>query len=267
MRPFLAFDTATDHLALAVGDLDAPGEVLIARDMPAPRAANTVVLPMAERMLATIALAPADLAAIAVGRGPGSFTGVRIGVATAKGLAHGLGVPLVGFGTLDAVALAARAEGLVGVLGDAMRGEVYPALFRAHAGTAARVAPDRVAHPGDVAAEWAALDEPIMLTGNGLIKHAEVLIAALGARATFVPEGRRRPDGASLVAAAWAESGEGTLSAVAGLSRPDACGAAHPQTLLPIYTRLSDAEEAERVRAGRAGTLPHGGVAGPGATA
>jgi N6-L-threonylcarbamoyladenine synthase len=266
VRPFLAFDTATDHLALAVGDLDAPGEVLAARDVPAPRAANTVVLPIVVHLLASIALEPRALVAIAVGRGPGSFTGVRIGVATAKGIAHGLGVPLVGFGTLDAVALAARAEGLVGVLGDAMRGEVYPSLFRAHAGSAARLTADCVARPADVAAEWAALDERIVLTGNGLAKHADVFTAALGERATLAPERRRVPDGASLVAAAWAERGRGTLASLVGLSPADALAAALPQVLLPVYTRLSDAEEAERLRTGHTGTLPHGGVAGPEAT-
>lgn len=263
MRPFLAFDTATDHLVLAVGDLDAPGTVLAARDIPAPRAANTAVLPLAEQLLASIGLEPRALAAIAVGRGPGSFTGVRIGVATAKGLAQGLGVPLVGFGTLDAVAVAARAEGLVGVLGDAMRGEVYPALFRAHAGSAARLVSDRVARPSDVAAEWSAQGEPILLTGNGLTKHAEVFTAALGERATLAPERLRVPDGVSLVVAAWAERGGGTLSAIAGLALAVARAAAHSQALLPIYTRLSDAEEAERVRTGGAVALPHGGVAGP----
>lgn len=266
MRPFLAFDTATDHLALAVGDLDVPGAVLAARDLPAPRAANTVVLPIAEQLLASVALEPRALHAIAVGRGPGSFTGVRIGVATAKGLAHGLGVPLVGFGTLDAVALATGAEGLLGVLGDAMRGEVYPALFRAHAGSVARLTPDRVAQPSAVAAEWATLEERVMLTGNGLTKHAEVFTAALGERATLAPERLRVPHGASLVAAAWAERGQGTLAAITGLAAADAFATAHPQMLLPMYTRLADAEEAERLREGRAERLSHGGVAGPEAT-
>ncbi len=263
MRPFLAFDTATDHLALAVGDLDVPGAVLAAHDFPAPRAANTVVLSAARRLLAGIALESRSLAAVAVGRGPGSFTGVRIGVSTAKGLAHGLGVPLVGFGTLDAIAHRTRGEGLVGVVGDAMRGEVYPALFRVHAGSVHRLEADRVVHPGDVAAAWATLGEPVLLSGNGLAKHAEMFMAALGGNARLAVQREWTVDGASLIAAAWGAAGAGTLDSVATLSQEAAFEAAHPQALLPVYTRLSDAEEAERLRAGGADVLPGGGVAGP----
>lgn len=263
MRPFLAFDTSTDHIALAIGDLDAPDSRLAIADFRAPRAANAVVLLAAERLLESIGLAPVDLNAVAVGRGPGSFTGVRIGASTAKGLAHGLGVPLVGFGTLDAVAHAASAEGLVGVLGDAMRGEVYPALFRAHAGSVARLTADRVAHPADVAAEWVALGENILLTGNGLAKHEAVFADALGDRATVAAECLRSPGGDSLLAAVWADSGERTISGIAGLDPAEAFEVAHPGALLPVYTRLADAEEAERLKAGVSAYLPSGGVAGP----
>jgi N6-L-threonylcarbamoyladenine synthase len=264
MRPVLAFDTATDHLALAVGDLDAPGVVLAAADFRAPRAANTVVLLAAERLLESIALEPASLAAVAVGRGPGSFTGVRIGVATAKGLAHGLRVPLVGFGTLDAVAHNAEAEGLIGVVGDAMRGEVYPALFRAHAGTVVRLVQDRVARPEDVGAEWAALGETVLLTGNGVAKHQSVLLTALGERGVLASERLRVPNGASVLDAAWAADGDRTLMAIRGLDCDAAYAAAHPGAMLPVYTRLSDAEEAERLRTGGESAPPVGGVVGPG---
>lgn len=266
MRPFLAFDTATDHLALAIGDLDAPGAVLAAADFRAPRAANTVLLLAVERLMESIVLEPASLEAVAVGRGPGSFTGVRIGAATAKGLAHGLRVPLAGFGTLDAVAHNAGAEGLIGVLGDAMRGEVYPALFRAHAGTVVRLVRDRVVRPGEIAAEWAALDETVLLTGNGVAKHEGALLAALGERGVLVPEHLRVPDGPSVLAAAWAADGDRTLMAILGLERDAAYAAAYPGAMLPIYTRLSDAEEAECLRMGGEAAPPDGGVTGPGET-
>ena len=246
MRPVLALDTATDHVALGVGDLDAPGHVIAAHDFPAPRAANTVLTAEIERVLASADIMPRDLAAVVCGRGPGSFTGVRIGVATAKGIAHALGVPLVGVGTLDAVARRANTEGLLGVVGDAMRGEVYPALFRVHAGIVARLTIDRVAGPREVAAEWAALDEPVALAGNALGKHAGVFRDALGDRGRVLAERVWVPDGASLIEAAWAARGEMTLSRMADLDPEAARRAADPALLLPVYTRLSDAEEAER---------------------
>ena len=263
MRPFLALDTATDHVALAVGDLDARGEVLAATAFRAPRAANTIVLLEAEQLLASVGLAPGELHAVACGRGPGSFTGVRIAVATAKGIAHGAGVPLVGFGTLDAIATRTTTHGLLGVIGDAMRGEVYPALFRAGDGRPRRLTEDAVVFPADVAAEWAALGEPVTVTGGGLVKHRAVFESVMGARLSVADERLWAPDGASLVAAAWAAGGDASLSAIPGMEADGAFVAMHPARLLPVYTRLSDAEEAERAAARRPLAIPDGGVAGP----
>ena len=197
--------------------------------------------------------------------GPGSFTGVRIAVATAKGLAHGAGVPLVGFGTGDAIASRWSGHGLLGVVGDAMRGEVYPALFRTSDGPPRRLTEDTVSFPAVVAAEWAALGEPVTLTGGGLAKHREVFAQTLGADASFADERIWAPDGASLVAAAWAAGGGGSLAAVAGMESADAFAVVHPALLLPVYTRLSDAEEAERRAVAGAPSVPGTGVAGPGA--
>ncbi|HSQ21564.1 MAG TPA: tRNA (adenosine(37)-N6)-threonylcarbamoyltransferase complex dimerization subunit type 1 TsaB [Coriobacteriia bacterium] len=263
MRPFVALDTSTDHVALAVGDLDAPGAVLASEDFEARRAANTALLPALERLMAFAGVGMAEIAAILCGRGPGSFTGVRIAMATAKGLAHGLGVPLVGVGTLDAVAVRAQRNGLVAVVGDAMRGEVYPALFRVASGRAERLTADRVARPEAAAAEWAALDEGLTLTGWGLVRHGDTIRTALRPEVRIAAERMWVPDGASLIHAAWSQSGPGSLAAIARLARVEALAAAHPAALLPVYTRLSDAEEAE-VRAGGLRVPPAGGVAGPG---
>lgn len=272
MRLLLAFDTSTDHLAIGVGDLDRPGVSLATADMPSPRAANTMLLPAVERIVAEAGLALSSLAVVACGRGPGSFTGVRIGVATAKGLAHGAGVPLVGFGTLDAVAWRVwrsgehRGRRLIGILGDAMRGEVYPALFEASPEGVRRLGPDRVAAPADVAREWAAHSDALVLAGNALHKHAEVFERECGSAIRIVPEGMWIPGGRSLIEAVWAASGPSAVMEVAALERPDAYRRAHPGALLPIYTRLSDAEEAERRTAAVisvADVPPSSGVVGP----
>jgi len=267
MRPFIAFDTATDHLALGVGDLDDPGRLLAEVDRPAPRAANTVLLAAMDALLSERGIEPADLAAVACGRGPGSFTGVRIGVATAKGAAHGGRLPLVGFSTLDAIAwrvwLAGQADpgGLIGVIGDAMRGEVYPALFRVTPEGLTRHGDYGVTSPQTCAAAWSSLREKVVLVGAGLAKHRMVFEEVLGDGAVVAESRWWTPDGAGLVAAAWAATGDNTLSSVAGMSTAEAYEKAHPGRLLPIYTRLSDAEEAERRR--ERSSTPANGVAGP----
>ena len=243
-RLVLAFDTATDRCALALGRWTGEGvETRATADFEAPRAALGRLVPAARDLLVAEGVTPTDLAEVVVGRGPGSFTGVRIGVATAKGLAHGLGTPLYGVGTLDAIAwaCAARFSGLLGVAGDAMRGEVYPALFALSDGRARRLTGNRVAHPPDVAAEWAARAEPLLLAGAGLRKHAAAFGPLEDAGARLLPENL------------WLPGGAGLLSAYGAARAAGEAGDGHPQTLLPIYTRLSDAEENERPSADRGG--------------
>ena len=143
-----------------------------------------------------------------------------------------------------------------------MRGEVYPALFRLASGAVERLTGDRVTFPDEVAAEWADLDEPIYLSGNALGKHAAVFERALGARARIVDERLWVPDGPSLVDAAWSAEGPLSPAAIASLSAEEALAAVYPAILQPIYTRLSDAEEAERTGARRR-PVPETGVAGP----
>lgn len=248
----LALDTATDVTAVGLGRaVDDRLELVASAVEPTPRAAMSRLLPLTESLLGANQHSVSELAGIVVGRGPGSFTGVRIGVATAKGLAHGLGCPLWGVGTLDAIAWGFADETVtLGVLGDAMRGEVYPALFRCGDGRVERLTPDTVARPADVAAEWAALRTPLVVAGNGVRKYGDLFAGALGLAATFAAE------------QTWAPSGRGLLMAWADSVERDPSRSAEPADLLPIYTRLSDAEENERVRGGAAQTMPDSGVAG-----
>lgn len=251
-RFVLAFDTSTEQIALALGARDGDRvPILAAHDFAAPRAALGALLPAVRDLLASQNLGFSDLDGIVVGRGPGSFTGVRIGVATAKGLAHGAGLPLYGVCTLDAVAWAlGDASGLLGVLGDAMRGEVYPALYRVAGGSVERLTPHRVAAPDVVAREWATLEERPLLAGNALAKYADV----------FADVGKVAPE------PRWAVSGAGVLSAWAAALASGTAGGGDVGALLPIYTRLSDAEENERARGGaQTPATPDSGVAGPGA--
>lgn len=256
MSLVLAFDTATEDTALAIGRFEG-GRVTVlgSRDFHAPRAALSRLVPAIGELLSETGTEALSISTVVVGRGPGSFTGVRIGVATAKGLTQGLGARLVGVGTLDAIAWRfAEEDRLVGVVGDAMRGEVYPALFRCGGGACVRLTPDEVTFPQDAASAWSErLDESggerLLLAGNGLAKHASVFTDVLGHQAEIAIPERWSPLGATLLRAAQHASSDG----------------GDPAALLPIYTRLSDAEEAERQRHERSGDrLPDTGVAGPG---
>jgi tRNA threonylcarbamoyl adenosine modification protein YeaZ len=249
----IAFDTSTEEVATGLGTISIGGVHLLGEmNLDVPRASLTHLFPVISRLLQSADRSFADIDTVVVGRGPGSFTGVRIGVSAAKGIAQGCGAPLYGVNTLDAVAerFAGR-EGLVGVVGDAMRREVYPALYRLSRNGIERLTPDAVASPGSVATRWAALGEPVLLSGNALRKYADVFTGAMGDAALLAPEALWSPTGESLLMAAWRARARVAL------------GDGDPRTVLPVYTRLSDAEEAERTQAGSSSASPASGVAGP----
>jgi tRNA threonylcarbamoyladenosine biosynthesis protein TsaB len=124
----LAFDTSTDILAMAL--LSERGNRAYSADGELKHAAE--LLPLADRLLAETGLKPGDLDLVVCAQGPGSFTGLRIGLATAKGIAMGAGVPLVSVPTLDAYAEPFTAfPGLVVPIIDARKGRIYSAIYAA----------------------------------------------------------------------------------------------------------------------------------------
>lgn len=128
----LGIDTSTR--ATAVGLLLPDGSLLEARDDPSGEERPghaTRLLPLAHTLLCDAGLAWTDIQRIAVGVGPGTFTGLRIGVSTARGLAQSLGIDIVGVSSLRALARAAVATGLEMTLAviDARRGEVFAAAY------------------------------------------------------------------------------------------------------------------------------------------
>ena len=245
-RYALAFDTANEVIAIGLGVLHAESlevEVVASAEASAHRASNTQLLLRIDALLAEQGVARGELACIVVGRGPGSFTGVRIAMATAKGVASALGVGLVGVSSLDAVAWNAQAAGVRGplaVVADAMRKEVYPVRYQLTDEDACRLGADRVVKAEAAAAELVAhaTETPHpAVTGDALAKYADL----------FAPAGEALPS------ELWAPTGRGLLRALqaawrAGEADPFDVARHNPAFALPVYTRLSDAEENERIR-------------------
>ena len=233
----VAIDTSTDMLACAVAWSDAvTGERHVAAaDHMCRRHANVELITTVNGALEQDGFTMADVEQIVVGRGPGSFTGVRIGISTAKGMALGANIPLLGASTLDACAWrawAAGTRGLVGVVGDAMRGEVYPALYTVDdAGAHRMFERERVVKAAAAFDTWREMPDwtHVQLTGDGLVRYSKLLAEDERARC--------------LDRDLWWPTGESLLMA-------GATGNGDPASMLPIYTRLSDAEENERKRLG-----------------
>ena len=308
-RYVLAFDTANEIIAIGLGVLHASSrmiELTASVEAEARRASNTQLLPRIDAALAEHGVAREDIACVAVGRGPGSFTGVRIAMATAKGIASALEVPLVGVSSLDAVAWnawAAGERGPLSVVADAMRNEVYPVRFPRTYTCTERLEADRVVKAEDAARELAAEGDlsgsasatvPSRSDSPGSHETSAGRFGSTGAaprsEAEQVPEGETRlvgaiadadpaegdawPQvsarllcgdalkkygelfegcGAALPAELWMPTGRGLLLALqaawrAGEADPLDARRHDPAFALPVYTRLSDAEENERIR-------------------
>jgi tRNA threonylcarbamoyladenosine biosynthesis protein TsaB len=197
----LAFETATEACSVALwidGELRERHEV-------APRRHAELALPWADALLAEAGIARASLDAIAVGRGPGAFTGVRLAIAIAQGVALGLDVPLVPVSTLAALARpAAAAHPGHPVLAaiDARMGELYVGRFRLAGDVLEPLAPEALltAEAVDVDAGWHGV-------GTGFAARDGVLVARLGdALATVAPDALpHAADVARLAAAAHAQ--------------------------------------------------------------
>ncbi|MCF5849814.1 MULTISPECIES: tRNA (adenosine(37)-N6)-threonylcarbamoyltransferase complex dimerization subunit type 1 TsaB [Aeromonas] len=170
----LAVDTATEacSAALLVGDK------LFSRWEEAPRDHTRKILPMVQAVLADAGISLSDLDAIAFGRGPGSFTGVRIGISVAQGLAFGAGVPLIGISTLAAMAQGAyRLDGAEQVLTaiDARMNEVYFGRYELIDGRMQLVGDEVVSEPAALVDVRGKLAGPVTCVGTGFETYGETL--------------------------------------------------------------------------------------------
>jgi tRNA threonylcarbamoyladenosine biosynthesis protein TsaB len=184
------------------------------------------LLPAIDRMLSDAGMGLDALSGIAVSIGPGSFTGLRIGLSTVKGLAYATGLPVVGVPTLEALAwtLPFAAEQVCPVL-DARKQEVYTALFRHERGGLVRLMEDAALAPETLCSR---IRKPTLFLGDGLAAYGELFRRRLGDRMLLPPLASRgaRP-------ACVAELGRERL--LRGQGEP-------AESLVPRYLRPSEAE-------------------------
>jgi len=231
----LAYDTSTPISSVGWVEADAGGPRPVAGRFasfvaPAVPGHAETLLDRIGAALATGGHALADVGLIVYGRGPGTFTGLRIGLATAKGLALASGVPILGVSSLESLALSCDGEGLALPLIDARRGELYAALYETRRDdgwpSARLVAAEQVVRPDGVArliGDGAGAG-PVRLLGNGALRYSGAL-AGLG---PVLPPSAAAPD------PFW--------TALVGLERYLARGADDPETAEPSYLREPDAK-------------------------
>ncbi len=132
------------------------------------RSHSETLLPMIEMLLSGASLSFDSIDLYACAAGPGSFTGVRIGAATIKGLAFGKGKPCIGVSALEALAYNfLHIDGIICACMDARRGQLYNAVFKSCNGSIVRLSPDRVISALDLSCELKSYSEPIWLCGGG----------------------------------------------------------------------------------------------------
>ncbi len=193
---------------------------------------SRTVLRLAEELLKSCNLSPAEIDAVAWANGPGSFTGVRIGAAAAKGFCWGRELPALPVSTLEAMAWnLADLKGILCCCMDARRNQVYNALFRSRDGRPVRLREDRALSLDELAEDLRTFQEPIFLLGDGALLTWTVLHEQLAAL-ILVSEHLRQQRAAGVALAGWDAVLQGRTEAAASIS--------------PNYLRLSQAERERR---------------------
>jgi len=224
----LAFETSAKAGSVALHD----GNALLGESYCNTGLTHSqTLMTMAEDLLKTCGHTPQDVTAVAVAAGPGSFTGVRIGVAAAKGFAWGAEIPCYGVSTLEAMALSLGVHtGYVLPVMDARREQVYTALFYAENGQLERKTEDRAIALSQLSEEIQKLSAPVYLVGDGSVLCYNTLKSQCP-QLILPPEHRmhQRASGVALAALQGHSDGDG-------------------KALTPNYLRLSQAERERLAR-------------------
>lgn len=222
----LGIETATRVAGAAVVNED---RLVAERFVHNRKTHSQILLPMIQQVLADAGVTPRELEGIAVSGGPGSFTGLRIGMAAAKSMAQVLQIPVVGVPTLDALAWnAAGAEGLICPILDARKQEVYTCLYKSDNGVPVPVTDPRALSLAELRDLLASLNEQVTMLGDGVPVYGAEIVQALGEKVRFA--GRINLFSR---AAGVAELGRRMIKAGP---------VGDPLTLQPVYIRRPEAE-------------------------
>ncbi|MGF2614284.1 tRNA (adenosine(37)-N6)-threonylcarbamoyltransferase complex dimerization subunit type 1 TsaB [Rossellomorea vietnamensis] len=218
----LGIDTSNYQLGIALTD---ENEVIGEFMTNIKKNHSLRAMPAVEMLMKECGIAPADLDKIVVANGPGSYTGVRIGVTIAKTLAWSLDIPVVGVSSLAVLASSGRYfEGLISPLFDARRGQLYTGLYKFNEGKLECLIEDA----NLPAEQWAEIlsqyDQKVLFTGHDVKIHQEVLQSNLGNQAVFADMTSHNPRPSELIRL--------------GMERP----AENVHGLVPNYIRLAEAE-------------------------
>ena len=230
----LAFETSAKAASVAIME---NGKLLGESYQNTGLTHSQTLMVMAEDLLKACNLSVKDVEAVAVAAGPGSFTGVRIGVAAAKGFAWGAELPCYGVSTLEAMAFNLGVwEGYVVPAMDARRSQVYTAIFHAEKGVLTRVEEDMAVSLAELGEKIKNFAQPVFLVGDGALLCYNTLLEEVPGL-VLPPEHRmhQRAAGVALAAQRQADAGD-----------PGNGGA-----LTPNYLRLSQAERERAARENR----------------
>ena len=223
----LAFESSAKAASAA---LVRDGELIAQSTQCSGLTHSRTLLPMAEDMLKNTDIRLSDVDMLACAHGPGSFTGIRLGIATVKGLAWALDKPCIGVSTLEAMAWnGISAGGIICAVMDARRSQVYNALFEIRDGMPVRLTEDRAISLEELKGDVEALNSDVFLVGDG------ASITSSFFEAHHIPW-RAAPSNLAMQSA-W-----GVAMAAQGKKGGSA------DDLLPVYLRLSQAERERQER-------------------
>ncbi len=222
----LALDSSAISAGCAVMD---DGQIIAESFVKVGLTHSETLLPMVANTLANAKLTDQDIDCFAVSAGPGSFTGIRIGVAAVKGMAFPRNTPCIGVSTLEAIAwnCVGLRYGVICAAMDARRGQVYNALFHFEDGRLVRLCDDRAISIEELTDELSYEDGSVLLVGDGAALCYKSMQERLS-DVSLAPEHIRYQRGSGV--------------AMAALRMYEEQGGQSPEALVPTYLRLSQAE-------------------------